>query len=66
MMPMALSTSKLIVPFVTRSKNAFTYMRPQGANLYMTLLTDSHVEFCGANDQKLFSGQGLNQVHNFN
>jgi len=65
MLPMPLSTSKLIVPLATRSKNAFTHMRQQGANLYHTLLTGSHVEFCGANAQKLFSGQGLNQVHIF-
>ncbi len=38
----------------------------QGAYLYHTLLTGSHVEFCGGNAQKLFSGQGLNQVHIFN
>jgi hypothetical protein len=66
MLPMPLSTSKLIVPLVTRSKNAFTHMRTQGAYLYHTLLTGSHVEFCGGNAQKLFSGQGLNQVHIFN
>jgi hypothetical protein len=66
MLPMPLSTSKLIVPLVTRSKNAFPHMRTQGANLYHTLLTGSHVEFCGGSTQKLFSGQGLNQVHIFN
>jgi hypothetical protein len=66
MLPMPLSTSKFIVPLATRSKNAFTHMRQQGANLYHTAIRGSHVEFCGANAQKLFSGQGLNQVRIFN
>jgi hypothetical protein len=49
MLPIPLSTSKLIVPL-----RIVLHTCTQGANLFHMLPTGSHVEFCGGSAQKIF------------